>query len=403
MREFNIPVRYRSSVIASLKYVRQLLDPRKKDFTPTVLDCGSINFKIARHFGFCFGVQNAIEKAYQAVVENQGKNIFLISEMIHNKFVNDDLRAKGVQFLTDKEFINFDLAKISVNDVVIVPAFGTSVDLYKKLSSKKVLYYDTTCPFVERVWRRAQVLGKNGFTIVIHGRRQHEESQATFSHACQYAPSIIIRDDEEAQLLADFILGKVSSEAIKQNFFGAYSQNFNPELHLQKIGIVNQTTMLASETKRISNILKTALQEKYQDINEHFSLTNDTLCYATTENQESVKQLLTAGGDLALVVGGYNSSNTSHLAELLQQSVPTYYIENADEIISKDEIKHFDMQTKRVKTTKSWCDKQPLTILVTAGASCPDITVDEVLSKIFSYFFTSTDFKKFIFEKIAAY
>lgn len=394
MREFSIPEKYRSSTIASLKYTRQQNDPYKKDFSPSIIDYDRVRFKIARHFGFCFGVQNALEKAYQAVEENQGRRIFLVSEMIHNNVVNDDLRSRGVKFLLSSSALH-DLKQIEENisllqpsDVVIIPAFGVTFELLEKIKAKGVetRIYDTTCPFVQRVWRRAQLLGSQGFSIVIHGRHHHEEAQATFSHACRYAPSIMIKDINEAQVLADFIIGKVSLDEFQNKFADVVSSNFSPERDLLRIGVVNQTTMLAEETREISLILRSALIHRFgeENIAEHFSDTNDTLCYATTENQEAVKNLISSGGDLALVVGGYNSSNTSHLVELLEEKVPTFYISSADEIIDLERIRHFDLREKRILVTEGWFPKDLACpeILLTAGASCPDKSVDEVLAKV---------------------
>ncbi|MGI6524076.1 MAG: 4-hydroxy-3-methylbut-2-enyl diphosphate reductase [Bdellovibrionota bacterium] len=388
MREFNIPKQYRSSAIATLKYARQKLDPKKRDLTPSVLDCGEISFKIARHFGFCFGVQNAIEKAYRAVEENQGRRVFLISEMIHNRIVNEDLKSKGVHFLSElSPKIEDALELLKSDDVVIIPAFGATLELLEKLKRRGISseFYDTTCPFVERVWRKVQTLGKSGFSVVIHGKHKHEEVQATFSHASKYAPSIVIKDQEEARLLAEFITDERPLSEFEATFSGVVSEGFDASSDLDKIGVVNQTTMLAEETHAICEIIKNALLRRFDttEIGDRFAETEDTLCYATTENQESVKALLSDGGDLALVVGGYNSSNTSHLVELLQWKIPTYYIESATEILNRDQIQHYVLSAKDVKVSSNWLpQKRKPVILLTAGASCPDVAVDDVLTRV---------------------
>ena len=388
-RTFDIPSYYRSSIVSSLKAVRTLHDQRKRDLSPTVLDVGRIKFKLARHFGFCFGVENAIEIAYRAVKENPGRNVFLLSEMIHNPHVNDDLRSKGVRFLMapdGAELIPFET--LQPRDIVIVPAFGTTVSIFDRLSSLGLdpWLYNATCPFVEKVWKRAEQLGQKGYTVIIHGKHSHEETQATFSHAALTAPSLVIRDVREAVELSRFIRGELGVDAFNAVFAERVTPKFNPAQHLLRIGVVNQTTMLATETQTISEILRAVMREVYgeENLNVHFADTRDTLCYATSENQDAVKTLIESGGDLSVVVGGYNSSNTSHLVELCEQQVPTFYVKDADELIGANAIRHLDMHSGAVKVTSNWLpiDKEELTILVTAGASCPDALVDRVITRL---------------------
>ena len=390
-RQFDVPSFYRSEIIGNLKRFRTLRDLRKKDLSPTLLKCGSIELSISRHFGFCYGVENAIEIAYHAIAEHPGKNIYLLSEMIHNPEVNLDLRSRGVQFLMDPSGrVLVPLAELKSDDIVIVPAFGTSVKMQESLQQLGIdpYRYDTTCPFVKRVWKKAEELGREGFTVIIHGKRMHEETTATFSHAEQDGPCLIVRDEEDAQMLGDFILGRVSLEVISEAFDGACSDGFDFSVHLDKVGVVNQTTMLSSETERIAEIVKNAFVEKYgmTHIGEHFAETRDTLCYATNENQNATRAMIEAGASLAIVVGGYNSSNTSHLYELCAKSMPTYYIKDATEILSSREICHFDLATRNVIMTRDWLlktdTKYPIKIAITSGASCPDRTVDRVIIRI---------------------
>lgn len=387
-REFNIPKIYRSDLITNIKKKRSEEDKRKEDRSPTILDLGKVRFKIARHFGFCFGVENAIEIAYKAVRENPDKRIFLLSEMIHNPKVNADLQSRGVRFLMStkgEQLISFD--ELKSDDIVIVPAFGTTVELFNLLESKGIdaKVYNATCPFVERVWKRASELGKKGYTIVIHGKHDHEETRATFSHAKQFGPSIIVRDIEQAKLLANYISGEKDLASFYSDFGNLCSENFDPSVNLQKIGVVNQTTMLASETKEIASLIKGEVIEKYSE--ENVADTRDTLCYATYENQEAVKGLMESGGDIAIVVGGYNSSNTSHLVELLEEVVSTYYIKDSDEIESLELIRHLSLEDFKVKETVNWYpkNKEKMDILITAGASSPDAEVDQVIYKIASF------------------
>lgn len=392
MKSFDIPQQYRSQIISKIKTARKAEDPRKQDFSPTELDFGSVRFLIARHFGFCYGVENAIEIAHRTIEENPGKKIFLLSEMIHNPVVNSDLQELGINFIMDnygKQLI--DWSEITNKDVVIIPAFGTTIETEKLLINKgiDVVKYNTTCPFVEKVWNRAASLGDKNYTVIIHGKAKHEETRATFSHTTQNAASVIVRDLEEAKVLAEIITGKFEVDRFYIFFEGKYSEKFNPESDLLRIGVVNQTTMLASETQAIADLLKEAMIHKYGDdkLQNHFADTRDTLCYATNDNQSATIALMNESADLAIVIGGYNSSNTSHLVELLEQKFPTYFIAGADEIISKKEIIHYNLHSDKMINTKSYLpSKEKITIAVTSGASCPDSVVDAVLNKLLLFY-----------------
>lgn len=392
MKKFNIPDFYKSSIIKKIKSIRQEKDPRKKDLKPTVLDYGMVRFHLARHFGFCFGVENAIEISYKALEENPNKKIYLLSQMIHNADVNDDLENKGIHFIMDtlgNQLIPWE--KINADDVVIIPAFGTTLEILDLLKEKGVSTkeYNTTCPFVTRVWKRADQLGKNDHTIIIHGKYQHEETRATFSFSKKNAPCIVIKNMDEAVLLSEFILGKKPIEEFKMVFKDRYSANFDPKKDLQRIGVINQTTMLAYETQNISNFLKGVMEKKFgaEQIHKHMANTRDTLCYATNENQDATYGLIKNRGDLAIVIGGYNSSNTSHLVELCEKKLPTYFISNESEILSKKEIKHYDFKNKKMCLSKDFIpDKKVVDILITSGASCPDAIVENVMQKLLSFF-----------------
>ncbi|MCZ6521024.1 MAG: 4-hydroxy-3-methylbut-2-enyl diphosphate reductase, partial [Bacteroidetes bacterium] len=253
-----------------MKQARRLNDPRKQDLSPSILDFGPVRFYLARHFGFCYGVENAIEISYKALEENPNKRIFLLSQMIHNQEVNEDLEGRGIQFIMDTEgnpILGLDHLK--ANDVVIVPAFGTTLEIKEKLEAIgiELKKYDTTCPFVEKVWNRSEELGKDDFTVIIHGKYAHEETRATFSHSRQNAPSLIIRDLDEAKVLAEFIQGDRPNADFHKYFEGKFSPGFDPEKHLQKLGVVNQTTMLASETQAIAEFLKQTMINHYGEEN----------------------------------------------------------------------------------------------------------------------------------------
>lgn len=394
MKSFNVPTTYRSPLISKIKQERKAADKLKKDFSPTCLDFGPLQFYLARHFGFCYGVENAIEIAFRTVEENPGKRIFLLSEMIHNPFVNRDLQALGVQFLMDtygKQLVPFE--EITGDDIVLIPAFGTTLPIEETLKAKGIAIekYNTTCPFVEKVWNRSEQVAAKGYSIVVHGKPTHEETRATFSHTAVHAPTVVVNDMAEAIELGKFITGEKPAEEFYNRFAGRYSEGFDITKDLQRLGVVNQTTMLASDTQAIADYLKQLMISHYslteETISERFADTRDTLCYATNDNQTAVAHLLQQKADLALVIGGRNSSNTSHLVELCEHVLPTFFIRSEEDIFSADEILHADWRTREESIIKDWLPQtEPLRILITSGASCPDSMVEGVLRKIHSYF-----------------
>ena len=393
MKSFDVPIIYRSPLITAIKKKRKEQDKMKKDFTPTLLNFGPLHVYLARHFGFCYGVENAIEIAFRTVDENPGKRIFLLSEMIHNPQVNADLQAHGVQFMQDnygKQLISFD--ELRPDDIVIIPAFGTTLELEEKLNKIGIQTekYDTTCPFVEKVWNRSEQIAKKNYTVIIHGKPKHEETRATFSHAAFSAPAVIVKDMSQAIQLAKYIKGEKPPAQFYEEFKEQYSDDFSVTHDLQRIGVVNQTTMLASDTQAIADYLKQVMIEKYEltaaNVEERFADTRDTLCYATLENQQAVSGMLQTDADLAIVVGGYNSSNTSHLVELCEEKLPTFFISSEEKIISPGEILHYNFHTKEELRTRNFLPKKdPVKILITSGASCPDALVEGVINKLVSF------------------
>lgn len=392
MKTFNVPEFYRSPLISKIKQYRRIQDPRKKDNSPTLLDFGPIQYLIARHFGFCYGVENAIEIAFKALTENPGKRIFLLSQMIHNPEVNQDLIERGILFLQDtygNQLIPFDT--LTPSDVVIIPAFGAPLNIIDLLKSKhiKTESYNTTCPFVERVWKKSESIGKENYTIIIHGKYDHEETRSTFSRSEQHSRAIVIKDLEEAHRLGSYLLKLKTKEQFITEFKGKYSEHFNIDTDLQRIGVINQTTMLASETQAISDYFKSLMIQTYgiENLNQHFADTRDTLCYATNENQDATYGLLEAEADLAIVVGGYNSSNTSHLVELCERKFKTYFISSEKDINTKNIIHHFNYQTKTQLATSYFIpDKEPVKIILTSGASCPDSVLEAIIHKINGFY-----------------
>ena len=394
MKTFNIPDFYRSNIISPIKEFRRKHDKLKRDFTPTVLDFGSVKFLIARHFGFCYGVENAIEIAYKALSDHPSKRIFLLSEMIHNPDVNRDLQQRGMRFIMDTSGQQLiDWAELSSDDIVIVPAFGTTIEIQKKLADLNIdaYSYDTTCPFVEKVWNRAAQIGQKDYTVIIHGKPSHEETRATFSHARENGPAVVVKDMAQTVRLAQYMIGSRTKEDFYEEFAGQFSENFDPTQHLQRIGVVNQTTMLASDTQGIADYLKNEIVKHFDlkpaEVEQRFANTRDTLCYATNDNQDATYALLTHEADLAVVAGGYNSSNTAHIVELCEQKLPTYFIDSANRIASENTITHFDLHTKTNKITDRFIPSQnPVTVMLTCGASCPDAVVEQILIKLLSFF-----------------
>jgi 4-hydroxy-3-methylbut-2-enyl diphosphate reductase len=266
------------------------------------------------------------------------------------------------------------------------------LEIQQKLKKQGInpYQYNTTCPFVEKVWKRGKQLGKKGYSLVIHGKHRHEETRATFSHSADHSACVVVLNPEEAQILADILTGDRPKSDFDKYFAHKSTGGFDPLKDLEHFGVINQTTMLATETQGVMDILKEAAIKRFgeADILDHFADTSDTLCYATNENQSATLALAETGADLAIVVGGYNSSNTMHLVEILEDSFPTYHVRDAEEIKSKAQIKHFNQWNTEIRTTENWLPSkdQPVVIAITSGASCPDVLVDEVMLKVLSYF-----------------
>jgi 4-hydroxy-3-methylbut-2-enyl diphosphate reductase len=394
MKSFSIPSLFKSNLIGRIKEARRVQDKLKKDFTPTHLDFGPVEVLLSRHFGFCYGVENAVETAYQIIDENPDKRIFLLSEMIHNPAVNADLLDRGVRFIQDttgNQLVAWE--ELSSNDVVIVPAFGTTLETQAILQSRGIdpYAYDTTCPFVEKVWNRADAIGKKDYTVIVHGKPSHEETKATFSHSQSVTPTLIIKDIKQAIALAAYIKEEKSAEEFYAEFEGQYSAGFDPSTDLKRIGVVNQTTMLATDTQEIVDYLRQVIRLHFQlspeNTKDYFADTRDTLCYATNDNQSATYGLLAEEADFAIVAGGYNSSNTAHLVDLCMQKLPTYFIKNAEKLIAGDQVLHFDNAAKEEKLSDSFIPtKAKVRVLLTCGASCPDAVMEEILRKLVSFF-----------------
>jgi 4-hydroxy-3-methylbut-2-enyl diphosphate reductase len=386
---------------------------------PAMLDFGAVRYVIPSHFGFCLGVKNAIERAYESLAENPGRRVFMLSELIHNPFVNDDLIRRGLRFLQSDKGVPYTVEghvlsdhstetplwdTLTGDDVVIIPAFGATDEDKKRLVRKgiRVAQYDATCMLVEKVWKAARAFGSEGYTIIIHGKSEHEETKATFSNSRRYAPSLIIRNMEEARLLGGYIVepGEEKRQAILRHFNGLHTPEFDPARHLDRIAVVNQTTLLMNETAAIIDYFKVLFTAKYgeRDGPAHVGGAGkkDTLCYATQVNQDALSRALAEPLDAALVIGGKNSSNTYQLYRLCEQRLGSraFFIQSEANIRARSEIEHYVFPsagpTRRGHTEirPLWSEKDaaPKRVLITGGASCPDGLIQQVVARINSFF-----------------
>ncbi len=365
------------------------------DYTSDIVDCfrlheyeihvDSLDLYLAREFGFCYGVDKAIDYAYQTRKMFPDRRIFLTTEIIHNPRVNYKLMDMGIEFLTGQYSSGLGYDHVRPDDVVLLPAFGASVSEVELLRKRGCTLVDTTCGSVIHVWKRVEKYAREGFTAVIHGKYSHEETIGTSSRVTQFEGGhyIIVRDKDEALLVCDFIEGKVSADLISSTFSKAVSQNFDPALHLLKVGVANQTTMLSSESLEIGEMLKTSMIARYgaSEIEQHFR-SFDTICSATQERQDAVQDMVKKDLDLILVVGGFNSSNTTHLIEIATQHTRAYHIEDVSNIVSATELHHQPWDSNEVAVATDWLASLPLKIGFTAGASTPNRAVGNVIQRV---------------------
>jgi len=391
MKSFDIPQQFSSSFIDEINETRNTNDRLKKDFSPSLLSFENTDFLIARHFGFCYGVKNAVEMAFDIIAKNPEKKIYLLSEIIHNPSVNESLLNLGVRFIQDEKGNQIiEWSHIHAQDIVITPAFGTTNEIQDLLESKGVnlKQFDTTCPFVEKVWKRGNELASNDATLIIHGKVKHEETRATFSQTS--GKRIIVENMIEAKELAN----DIRNQDFDKKWRGRVSEGFDFNNDFKKIGVINQTTMLAEETHEIAELFKALMIEIHseQNIQNHFVNTRDTLCYATNDNQSATKALAEEQLDLTLVIGGYNSSNTSHLLELFNEDANIFFIKDEHDLNSVNEINHFDLTNKTTVQTSNYIPtKGKLRIGITAGASCPNSTIEKVIKKLLSFKLENVD------------
>ncbi|MFA6110066.1 MAG: 4-hydroxy-3-methylbut-2-enyl diphosphate reductase [Candidatus Latescibacterota bacterium] len=387
-----VPNHYAGPIIQRLKEYRRAVG--RKSLAPTLLRLGELEVVVPRHFGFCFGVERAIHMAFSAVEREPDRRTFLVSEIIHNPLVNRELQERGVRFLFDEEGRRqVPEPELTPEDVVLIPAFGTTLQIEESLGRSGLDpadegfrdRYDTTCPFVSKVWKRGEELGRAGYTVVVHGKFRHEETQATQSHIRRHAPTLVVLDRVEAMVVHDYIVGAMDLSTFRARFSGKWSEGFDPECDLRRVAVVNQTTMLAEETREVAEILRRAMRARYgeENLEYHCADTTDTLCYATNQNQNAVRTVLHCGARLAVIVGGYNSSNTAHLVEICSASMPSYLIADHGELLSPECIRHFDIHRRQTGLTEGWLPtERPLRVVVTSGASCPDVLMNQVIERL---------------------
>jgi 4-hydroxy-3-methylbut-2-enyl diphosphate reductase len=406
---------YQSRLCAAIKALARRHE--RTATAPVLLDFGAVHYLVPSHFGFCLGVKNAIERAYETLTENPGRRVFMLSELIHNPFVNDDLIRRGLRYLqTDKGVPHSSRPggpdlwdTLTPEDIVIIPAFGATDEDKRRLVRKgiAVRQYDATCMLVEKVWKAARVYGREGYTVVIHGKHEHEETKATFSNTRRYAPALIVRNMEETRRLGEMILSGPSNSRFQEAFAGKFTEGFSAERDLNRVAVVNQTTLLMNETREIIAYLRDVFAEKFgrdppgAPTRVGGQGRNDTLCYATQVNQDALARALAEPLDAAFVIGGKNSSNTYQLYRLCEQRLGprAFFIQSEDNILSPREAEHYVFPAKGLPGHGGNMERLPLwdgvpskpgspprRILVTGGASCPDGIIQQVISRINSFY-----------------
>src|SRR5580658_5294561 len=351
-----------------------------------VISSGDLSVKLAKEFGFCYGVERAIDLAYAARKHFPlPQPIYLLGEIIHNPEVNDQIRNMGIQIISPKP-TDSEIEKLRAKDVVIIPAFGTEAGTRNKLEAKGCILVDTTCGDVMSVWKRVRQYSKESVTSIIHGKAKHEETKATTSQARAYGSGhyLVVFNLAETDYVCNYILNGGDKNEFLEKFKGAFSDGFDPDQHLQAIGVANQTTMLRGETEEVQRRIKAAMIKKYGEaaIGTHFRFF-DTICGATQDRQDALEKLLREPMNLLIVVGGYNSSNTSHLAEMGEAKLPTYFIKNAAKMESDKLIHHYNQHIRSEVETRDWLPSGKITVGVTAGASCPNNLIEETIRRLF--------------------
>lgn len=352
---------------------------------------GDVTVRLAQEFGFCYGVDRAVDYAYETVHKFPDRTIYLVGEIIHNPHVNRRMTEMGIEFIYPDEVGVFDFGHVTSDDVVLLPAFGVTIDDFDRLKAIGCILVDTTCGSVLHVWKRVESYARDGFTALIHGKYQHEESRATASQALKYPEGkyLIVRNMDEAMLVCDFIArreGRLSREAFLERFVDRYSAGFDPDRDLERIGVANQTTMLANESLAIGGRVRQAMAERYGEdaVDVHYR-SFGTICSATQERQDAVKEMMSEPPDIMVVIGGYNSSNTNHLAHMCREYTTTYHVEDAACIdVETGTIRHKpELAADHPESTETdWLPEGPFSLGITAGASTPNNKIGEAIVRI---------------------
>jgi len=345
----------------------------------------TLTIKLAKEFGFCYGVERAIDLAYAARRSfPKDQPIYILGEIIHNPEVNDQIRAMGIRFLSGKEK-EADIEDLSAGDVVIIPAFGTEVATRSRLEAKGCVFVDTTCGDVMSVWKRVRQYSRESVTSIIHGKAWHEETKATSSQATATASGhyLVVFTLEETDYVCHYIIHGGNKAEFLERFKGACSDGFDPDVHLHAIGVANQTTMLRGETEEVQRRFRHAMEQRFGSINlpKHFRFF-DTICGATQDRQDALGKLLSTPLDLLLVIGGYNSSNTSHLAEMGEAKLPTFFIENSTKMVTAGLIQHYNQHQRQEVQSHNWLPRGAVTVGITAGASCPNSLIEDTIHRL---------------------
>ena len=356
---------------------------KASDYTMTV---GQTTIKLAREYGFCYGVDRSIDYAYQTVEKFPAKTIYLTGEIIHNPFVNRRLIDKGVRFLSGPYNQGETLADVRAEDIVILPAFGVTTVLLDQLKKIGCVLVDTTCGSVLNVWKHVERFSREGFTALVHGKYYHEETLATVSRTAlsENGAYIIVRDFAETELVCEYIRHGGDKQIFLERFKKCVSAGFDPDRDLSRIGVANQTTMLAGDSLQVAAMVRAALTDRYHadQIDAHYRAF-DTICSATQERQDAIVSMLESGVDLSIVIGGFNSSNTINLTNIAAAYAPAYHIESAADLLNKDDVRHKPTNRSEAETVSGWLKPPPLTIGITAGASTPDSKIEEVIQTLF--------------------
>jgi 4-hydroxy-3-methylbut-2-en-1-yl diphosphate reductase len=363
---------------------------RARGYTQTF---GNVTVRLAEQFGFCYGVDRAVDYAYETRAKFPDKRVFLVGEIIHNPHVNRRMREMNIEFLYPSPDGSFDFGEVRSEDVVLLPAFGVTIEAFRELQSKECVLVDTTCGSVLLVWKRVELYARDGFTSLIHGKYTHEESQATASQVRKYPSGkyLIVRDMAEAELVCDYVTrapGALSREAFIEHFRVKASEGFDPDLHLDRIGVANQTTMLANESLAIGARVRRAFVEaRGEEYAESNFRSFGTICSATQERQDAVEKMMVSPPEVMVVIGGYNSSNTNHLAHLCRQYTRTFHIEDSDCIeLPSGRIRHKpDLPADAPEVEEiDWLPEGPFELGITAGASTPNNKIGEALVRVLS-------------------